>query len=569
MAVALLVALGIALSLGTWCEAKYGTPAAQHYFYHAAWFQILLFFLAATLVVSALSRLPWEKHHLGFITTHLGIILILIGNLLGIWFGVEGQLMIPEGESRDALTLTRDVLWVESDNPGIPSVFPVDFSTRPWVHDVHQDFSITSEGKPFAITVDRYFPNATVNEKIEAGKEEFPAIRLELSALAQEPQEAWLFARDPERFGFRWGEAHVLFFEVGTDQELLALESVEQQRKPQDKGTLRLEFPHPQLVREIPVDASLGQTFQIDGTPYTISLKDYFADFAITAEGPTSRSENPQNPALSFILKGPEGEDRFLVFALHPEFEERHGLKRSIHVQATYEMEAALPPLPPSLFGIVRSPSEWRVVMTSADGAEKKVLPLTLNETYTHPWLQASFRILESLPAAKLVQEFQLKNNDIRQQVIHAAVERDGQKQEQWLVHGAAAHFSFADHRLVLAYRPATRPLPFSVKLIDFRKKEYPGTSIASAFESDLEIADSARGLRLSKTISMNHPLTYRGYTMFQASFSEGPVETTVLSVRKDLGTPVVYAGFITVVLGLLLMFYLRTNGSGNPRRKR
>ena len=122
---------------------------------------------------------------------------------------------------------------------------------------------------------------------------------------------------------------------------------------------------------------------------------------------------------------------------------------------------------------------------------------------------------------------------------------------------------------LVLAFQPATRPLPFSVKLIDFRKKEYPGTSVASAFESDLEITDASRGLRLSKTISMNHPLTYRGYTIFQASFIEGAVETTVLSVRKDSGTPPVYAGFITVVSGLLLMFYLRPNGSEKHRGKR
>jgi len=191
MAVILLVALGLALALGTWCEAKYGTPAVQHFFYHAVWFQMLLFFLALTLVISALHRFPWQKHHIGFVTTHLGIILILIGNVLGIWFGIEGQLFIPEGESNGDLTLSRDILWVQPENPGTPFVFPVDFSLHPWIHEVRRNFSIDSAKEPIRITVDRYLPNASVEEKVVSGEKEFPAIRLELTASGEAPQEAF------------------------------------------------------------------------------------------------------------------------------------------------------------------------------------------------------------------------------------------------------------------------------------------------------------------------------------------------------------------------------------------
>ena len=202
------------------------------------------------------------------------------------------------------------------------------------------------------------------------------------------------------------------------------------------------------------------------------------------------------------------------------------------------------------------------MVLTSSDGAEKKILPCSLNETYTHPWLDLSFRILESLPKARLIQEFHLKDNEVQQQAIHLIVEQGKGKKEEWLSHGGVAHVEMEKEMVVVAFQPAQKTLPFSVKLIDFRKKEYPGTSVPSSFESDLEIQDAKRGLRLSKTISMNHPLTYRGYTLFQSSFAEGEVETTILSVRKDPGTPVVYTGFITVVVGILLLFYLRTNGS-------
>lgn len=558
MAVVTLVLLAVALALGTFCEAKYGTPAAQHYFYRAVWFQILLFLLAVNLVVSALHRLPWQRRHVGFVTTHLGIILILIGNVFGIWFGIEGQLFIPEGKSEADLRLTRDLLWIQPQNPGTPFTFPLDFGNRPWIQNVNRTFSIPSDGKPITVVVDRYLPNARVEEKVVVGEEEFPAVRLELTAAGEAPQEAWLFSRDPERFGFRWGEAHVFFLEVRTEEELLAIEHPDKTLKPDDKGILYLEFPKLGLIREIPVNASLGKTIPIEGTPYTLSLKDYFADFAITEGGPTSRSDSPQNPALAFLLKGPEGEDPFLVFALHPEFEERHGIKRVIFVKATYEMQTTLPPLPPALVGIIRSPKEWRVVMTSPDGSEQKLVPLTPNETYTHPWLDLSFRILEHLPKVRLVQEFYPKDNEVRQQAIHVVVGQEEARREGWISHGGVSHLEVGNEMVVLAYQPAKHELPFSVKLLDFRKKEYPGTSVPSAFESDVEIEDTRRGLHLSKTISMNHPLTYRGYTMFQASFFEGPVETTVLAVRNDPGTPFVYLGFVTVILGVSLMFYLK-----------
>src|SRR3990167_3575905 len=84
MAIVVLLLIGTALAFGTRHEALYGTPAAQHYFYRAVWFQILLVVLAFNLVISALRRHPWKRRHIGFVMTHLGIITILVGNLIGI-----------------------------------------------------------------------------------------------------------------------------------------------------------------------------------------------------------------------------------------------------------------------------------------------------------------------------------------------------------------------------------------------------------------------------------------------------------------------------------------------------
>lgn len=63
--------------------------------------------------------------------------------------------------------------------------------------------------------------------------------------------------------------------------------------------------------------------------------------------------------------------------------------------------------------------------------------------------------------------------------------------------------------------------LPFSVELKDFRIEHYP-TGQPKSFESDLIIHDENLKEPLQQTISVNHPLDYKGYRIFQASFSDG-----------------------------------------------
>ena len=63
------------------------------------------------------------------------------------------------------------------------------------------------------------------------------------------------------------------------------------------------------------------------------------------------------------------------------------------------------------------------------------------------------------------------------------------------------------------------QPLPFIILLEDFRVEHYPGGQPKS-FESDLVIQEGET--RVAKTIAVNHPLNYKGYTIYQASFGDG-----------------------------------------------
>lgn len=63
--------------------------------------------------------------------------------------------------------------------------------------------------------------------------------------------------------------------------------------------------------------------------------------------------------------------------------------------------------------------------------------------------------------------------------------------------------------------------LPFAIQLKDFRVEHYESGQPKS-FESDLVIIDKDRDVKFEKTIAVNHPLQYRGYTIYQASFGDG-----------------------------------------------
>lgn len=69
--------------------------------------------------------------------------------------------------------------------------------------------------------------------------------------------------------------------------------------------------------------------------------------------------------------------------------------------------------------------------------------------------------------------------------------------------------------------------LPFSIELKQFRVEQY-NTGQPKSFESDLVIHDPRLKKPLHKTISVNHPLVYRGYNIFQASFGDGGSHLTM-----------------------------------------
>src|SRR5712692_1590346 len=131
LAVVLLAVLIVAAIAGTIYESSFDAKVSRTYVYGAPWFNLWLVLLGANLAVSALSRWPWRKHHLAFLITHLGIITLLIGSLIGRIFGIEGTMTLFKGEPPTNRLLVDERQLRVHDVDGIVKGFNSEFLHHP------------------------------------------------------------------------------------------------------------------------------------------------------------------------------------------------------------------------------------------------------------------------------------------------------------------------------------------------------------------------------------------------------------------------------------------------------
>ena len=99
--------------------------------------------------------------------------------------------------------------------------------------------------------------------------------------------------------------------------------------------------------------------------------------------------------------------------------------------------------------------------------------------------------------------------------------------------------------------------LPFEIELLDFVRVIHPGTTIPKSFSSEVNLIEKSIPRRV--LIKMNEPLRHKGFTFFQASFSQtSEGETSVLAVVQNYGRLFPYISSIVMCLGLLIHLLLQ-----------
>jgi ABC-type transport system involved in cytochrome c biogenesis permease subunit len=96
---------------------------------------------------------------------------------------------------------------------------------------------------------------------------------------------------------------------------------------------------------------------------------------------------------------------------------------------------------------------------------------------------------------------------------------------------------------------------PYTIALKKFSFDRYTGTSVAKNFSADVTLIDPSQNERRDVRIWMNHPLRYRGETIYQSGYDEKTEKTTILQVVHNPAMTLPYTAVIIAGIGLIVHF--------------
>jgi len=177
-------------------------------------------------------------------------------------------------------------------------------------------------------------------------------------------------------------------------------------------------------------------------------------------------------------------------------------------------------------------------------------------------WAAIGVAVDRFLLQARMVRTVKAETPPAKEERRQAAVRLrlegpQGRSEPEWVLWGERVRVAYGGQPASLAYRSPEAALPFKVTLLRFNNEPYPGSSMASTFESTVRVEDPEQGT-FETLISMNHPLHHRGYIFFQSSFVEGRPMMSIFSVARAPGLPVVYLGTALIGVGIIWMFYVK-----------
>lgn len=182
LAVILILCFAVLTGLGTFYEAEYGTQEAQRVVYKS-WYSILLMFvLVCNLACAAIDRMPWKKHHIGFVVTHLGIISLLMGSFITMQKGLDGSVALGISETTDTFLVPENEINVYQNFDGRPFAVllqeEVDFRSSPPSKYPFEAKLVDDD----VLRVINHYPKALRKVSVEKGeKKNLPAVEFTLS----------------------------------------------------------------------------------------------------------------------------------------------------------------------------------------------------------------------------------------------------------------------------------------------------------------------------------------------------------------------------------------------------
>ena len=551
LALILLGTIAIACAAATVAESEFSTKVAQVYIYKAPWFLVWLGVLCINLFAVTITRWPWEKKHMGFIVTHYGIITLLLGAIVGLQTGFEGNVTLHKDKPPvRKITINRSIIQVESPNDTALYVMPFDASSarpsekRPRIFDV--------PASDLKIVADAASENLLKEEKLVPSESGSPGVMLRLTSprMGQTINMPLILeGAGPTEKDF-FGLAKILLQtelpppSSGKDSETqIVFERFAPVVQGATSGVRVLLSEGGKKVTVVSPDATsatylrsdlMKSPLQVGET--TITVEEYWPDFEMSGGRPVSKSDLPNNPAVLVRIQAARGDSKpSLVMVADPDGI-RYQLQRGGITQAAGKAKAG------DTFSLGWADWQAEVVATHTKAA-------VVTEVKPGPVLPAGEN---GLPG-------------FRARLVSPAI-TDAPK--RWVPSGEITSLTDGRNVVRIGYGLELRPIPFSLKLVDFQVPRYEGTETPSNFIATLEFKDNATGEVKTGTARMNHPASFPGtlfanvtginYKFSQAEWNPRDLGETTLQVLYDPGWILKWSGSLAICIGIAIMFYIK-----------
>ena len=359
---------------------------------------------------------------------------------------------------------------------------------------------------------------------------------------------------------YRGLDSNMPIYEGETSDRVMLLEKALQVSVP--GSATHASFPV--VFEKRPPKPGREQRFAVPGTDLALVAENYFPHVALS-ESFAPAPSGP--PAAHFRLQAPMmSQDGWLV-ANDPERShvDFGMVALGLHA-ASSEAEAAQlltgGAEGPNHLSLVAAPDgALRFVATDAKGAPRTGV-VTPGQPVDTGWPALGFTVDQYLPSAAGARTVNPQTppakEDRRQAAVKVRLEGPkGRSEPHWLLYGEQRPMAAGSDSALVAWRAPEVSLPFKVTLLRFNNESYPGSRMASTYESTVRVEDPEKGT-FETLISMNHPLHHRGYIFFQSSFVEGRPMMSVFSVARAPGLPLVYLGTTLIGVGIVWMFYVK-----------
>jgi len=551
----ILMLLLLAMACATVFESSYGSEQALGIFYRSWWFELGLGLLGANVAAALLVRYPFTRRKLGFVMTHAGILLVLAGALVTEYFGVNGQLGLAEGDTAGYFTVPENTLTLTNPAEDTRSVARLKSRAFSGFEAAEAPSAPVILLDDVRVKVERYLPDAVLTESVtDDSPHASPAVEVSVSPSGRDDPK-WVFPGRPIHVGL----TRVAFRTFQDAEELARLVDSPASPASTSKGEVRVELEGATFT--VPIEESLREAVPLGETEYTLRTLRYLPHATVGPDRKvTNASPDPVNPAVEVELSSPDASEKRLVFAKFPDFKSMHGQNQREDIRVTLSVsEAHAPQAPAEVLG---GPEGEMYVRFTWEGTTPVVRKLAIGEAVETPWPGQKLALLRRFDHARRRQSMQQPDR-IRQDRMPALLVRigsEGDSSTMWLWHRQPREFDVGGKRYVLVYGDKRVPLNFTVRLDRFRVGYYPGSERPRSFESHVSIVDATTGREQSRVISMNHPTKYGGYSFFQSSYRMGRDQTlSFLSVSRDPGQWIVFAGYIATMIGMVLVLVTRT----------